>query len=78
MTLPSTKAHNTVLMSIMYIEDDLDIQSIARLALESIGGFDVTLCSSGAEALTTINSGRCAHRVGSGRAAALPRRADHG
>ena len=57
MTLPPTKAHNTVLMSIMYVEDDIDIQSIAKLALESIGGFEVTICSSGAEALTTINGG---------------------
>ena len=32
-------------------EDELDIQVVARLALESVGGFTVEICSSGAEAL---------------------------
>ncbi|KAF4000042.1 response regulator [Glaciimonas immobilis] len=45
------------LRSILYIEDDTDIQSIASLALQSIGGFAVTICSSGPEALAAINSG---------------------
>ena len=57
MTLPSTTAPATALVSIMYIEDDPDIQSIARLALESIGGFDVTICGSGKEALAALNGG---------------------
>ncbi len=40
------------LQSIMYVEDDPDIQVVARMALEALGGFAVTVCSSGEEALT--------------------------
>tara|TARA_B100000609_G_scaffold180125_1_gene160467 strand:- start:37858 stop:38247 length:390 start_codon:yes stop_codon:yes gene_type:complete len=36
---------------ILFVEDDLDIQEIARLALQMVGGFDVSLMSSGEEAL---------------------------
>jgi two-component system OmpR family response regulator len=36
---------------ILYIEDAPDIQAIAALALEKVGGFSVALCSSGEEAL---------------------------
>lgn len=36
---------------ILYVEDDSDIQEIARLALVDLGGLDVTVCSSGREAL---------------------------
>ncbi|MDH4247808.1 MAG: response regulator [Deltaproteobacteria bacterium] len=36
---------------ILYVEDDPDIQIVARLALERIGGFTVKVCSSGREAL---------------------------
>lgn len=39
------------LKRILYIEDAPDIQAIAALALEKVGGFTVALCSSGAEAL---------------------------
>ena len=45
------------LSSIMYVEDDPDIQVIARIALENIGGFVVTLCASGQEALDCISCG---------------------
>lgn len=38
-------------MRILYVEDEIDIQSVALLALESIGGFIVEACSSGREAL---------------------------
>ncbi|UZQ55577.1 response regulator [Trichothermofontia sichuanensis B231] len=38
---------------ILLVEDDPDIQVIARLSLESVGGFAVKLCSSGREALQT-------------------------
>lgn len=38
---------------ILLVEDDPDIQVIARLSLESVGGFAVKLCSSGQEALQT-------------------------
>ncbi len=39
------------LKNILYVEDDPDIQTIAKLALETIGGFNVNVCSSGQEAL---------------------------
>ncbi len=44
-----TVALNRILM----IEDDLDIQAVARLALETLGGFTVEVCSRGHEALET-------------------------
>ena len=39
---------------ILYVEDEPDIQAIAKIALETIGGFTVRICSSGREALETI------------------------
>ena len=36
---------------ILYVEDEPDIQAVARISLESIGGFTVKVCSSGEEAL---------------------------
>lgn len=36
---------------ILYVEDEPDIQAVARLALEAVGGFTVEVCSSGEEAL---------------------------
>ena len=39
------------LNKILYVEDEPDIQAVAKLALESVGGFEVLICSSGAEAL---------------------------
>ncbi len=39
------------LKRILIAEDDSDIRLIAQLALESIGGFQVRLCSSGREAI---------------------------
>lgn len=41
----------TELKKIMYVEDEKDIQAVAKLALESVGGFEVKICSSGEEAL---------------------------
>ncbi|MDR5900362.1 response regulator [Halomonas vilamensis] len=40
-----------MLERILCVEDDPDIQDVAKLALETLGGFKVTLCSSGADAL---------------------------
>lgn len=37
------------LKTILYIEDEADIQAIARLALEAIGGFIVDISNSGRE-----------------------------
>jgi two-component system OmpR family response regulator len=39
------------LQRILYIEDETDIQAVAKLALEAVGGFEVEVCNSGAEAL---------------------------
>lgn len=39
------------LQKILLIEDEQDIQLIVKLALESLGGFIVEVCSSGNEAL---------------------------
>ncbi|HVZ42957.1 MAG TPA: response regulator [Ramlibacter sp.] len=36
---------------ILYVEDDPDIRIIGLMALEEVGGFTVTACSSGREAL---------------------------
>jgi CheY-like chemotaxis protein len=41
----------TTLQRILYVEDEPDIQAVARLALETVGGFTVEVCSSGAEAV---------------------------
>jgi len=41
----------TRLERIMYVEDEPDIQSVAKLALEMLGGFTVMISSSGNEAL---------------------------
>lgn len=39
------------LSRILYLEDEPDIQAIARIALEDIGGFVVEVCDSGEQAL---------------------------
>jgi CheY-like chemotaxis protein len=45
------------LNNILYIEDDPDIQTIARIALETVGGLAVRMCGSGQEALELVTSG---------------------
>jgi CheY-like chemotaxis protein len=40
-----------VLRTVLYVEDDPDIQEVARLALEIVGGLEVIVASSGSEAL---------------------------
>jgi two-component system, OmpR family, response regulator len=42
---------NGPLKKIMLVEDDPDIQLITRLSLEIGGGYDVRVCTSGAEAV---------------------------
>lgn len=39
------------LKKILYAEDEPDIQAVAQMALEAIGGFEIVLCSSGLEAV---------------------------
>jgi two-component system OmpR family response regulator len=41
----------TELPKILHVEDDLDIQAIALLSLETLGGFTIVQASSGQEAL---------------------------
>lgn len=41
----------TTLQRILCIEDEPDIQAIAKLALEMVGGFTVKICASGEEAV---------------------------
>lgn len=45
------------LTNILYIEDEPDIRAIAELALQELGGFTLTSCASGAEALTAARQG---------------------
>lgn len=45
---------NEPLTRILYVEDEPDIQIIAQLALETLGGFTLAVCSSGKEALEKI------------------------
>ena len=42
------------LRRILFVEDDPDIQKVAKLALEAIGGFSVLTCDSGARALAAV------------------------
>jgi two-component system, OmpR family, response regulator len=41
---------------ILYVEDEPDIQAVAKLALERVGGFTVKICSSGQEALREVQA----------------------
>lgn len=45
------------LSKILYVEDDLDIQAVAQIALEVVGGFTLKTCSSGADAISAIEQG---------------------
>lgn len=44
------------LKRILYVEDEPDIQAIAKLALEVVGGLELKVCSSGEEALECAES----------------------
>ena len=39
------------LQKILYVEDEPDIAEVAKLALETVGGFTVEVCSNGIDAL---------------------------
>ncbi len=41
-------------LRILYAEDEPDIQAIAQIALEDIGGFEIKYCRSGKEVLAVI------------------------
>ena len=44
------------LKKILYIEDEADIQAIAQLALEAVGGFTVETCSSGRQGIARASA----------------------
>jgi len=44
------------LTRILYVEDEPDIQMVARLALETLGGFTLEVCNSGNEAVSKITA----------------------
>jgi CheY-like chemotaxis protein len=44
------------LESILYVEDDTDIQTVAQIALEVVGGFQLKICSSGKESIGVAGS----------------------
>ena len=39
------------LRRILFVEDEPDIRTVAKMALEAVGGFEVIACASGEEAL---------------------------
>jgi two-component system OmpR family response regulator len=43
------------LQNILYAEDEEDIRTIAKIALEDIGGFTVKYCNNGKEALEAVS-----------------------
>ena len=45
------------LNNILYVEDDADIQTVAQIALEAVGGFTLRTCGSGLAALDAIEAG---------------------
>ena len=48
----------TTLKKILYVEDECDIRTVAKMALESVGGFEVVACESGAEAVARAPSAK--------------------
>lgn len=45
-----------VLSRILHVEDDCSIQAVAKVALETVGGFQVLSCSSGQAALEQVQA----------------------
>jgi two-component system OmpR family response regulator len=46
----------SALHKILYVEDEADLQAVAQLVLQAVGGFTVKICSSGQEALEQAES----------------------
>jgi len=44
------------LKRVLHVEDDPDIQAVAKIALETVGGLEVLMCSGGAEALGAVEA----------------------
>jgi CheY-like chemotaxis protein len=47
-----------LLETILYVEDEPDIRTVASLALHNIGGLEVETCGSGREALARVSQSR--------------------
>jgi len=47
--------HDKDLKRILYVEDEPDIRTIAKMALEMVGDYEVMACASGAEALEKVS-----------------------
>lgn len=50
--------HSNELKNVLLVEDDADIQAVALIALEDVGGLSVRACSSGREALAAVRDFR--------------------
>lgn len=46
----------TLLSRILHVEDDCSIQAVAKVALETVGGFQVLSCASGQAALEQVQA----------------------
>ena len=44
------------LKRILYAEDEPDIQAVAKIALETVGGFELNICNNGEEAIANALS----------------------
>jgi two-component system OmpR family response regulator len=44
------------LKKILFVEDEADIQAVARVALEAVGGFELMVCSGGEEAISAAGT----------------------
>ena len=51
-----SQTDDSTLRRILFVEDDPDIQTVAKMALETLGGFTVLACSSGVEALDELHT----------------------
>ena len=56
MGFPTDNTNPMTLKRILYVEDEPLIQTMAKLALEKLGGFEVLICSSGVQALAQVKA----------------------
>lgn len=47
---------DTEIERVLYVEDEPDIQAVARVALESVGGFEVQIYNSGSDAMEHVET----------------------
>ena len=48
---------------ILYVEDEPDIQAVAKVALETVGGFEVQIYNSGSDAMGHLGWAQHACRI---------------